>query len=152
MPGKTIRNVSRGVVGVALLQTILIGIVLQIAGVPGGGLLAFVILVLCILQIGPGLVVLPVLIWAWLTMSTGPALLLTVLLVPLTLMDNMLMGRGLSTPTLVIFLGVVGGTLAYGLIGLFLGPAVLAIFYDLLVTWTLHRQSIAVNDNPSDLE
>jgi predicted PurR-regulated permease PerM len=147
LAGKTIRSVSRGVVGVALLQTLLISGVLQVAGVPGVGLLAFMILVLCVVQIGPGLVVLPVLVWAWLTMATGPALLLTVALVPLTLMDNvlkpMLMGRGLSTPTLVIFLGVVGGTLTYGLIGLFLGPVVLAVFYDLIVSWTLYGTSPA---------
>ncbi|QIE56733.1 AI-2E family transporter [Pikeienuella piscinae] len=138
----TIRNVSRGVVGVALLQSILIGVVLQAAGLPSAGLLAFVILVLSILQIGPVLVVLPVLIWAWVTMTTGGALLLTGLLVPLTVMDNflkpMLMGRGLKTPALVIFLGVIGGTLTYGLIGLFLGPVVLAVFYDLIVSWALY--------------
>lgn len=136
---QTIRNVSRGVVGIAILQTILISVALQIAGVAGAGLLAFVILVLCILQIGPAPVVLPVLIWAWLTMSAPHALLLTVILVPLTVMDNvlkpLLMGRGLSTPTVVIFMGLIGGTLSFGLIGLFLGPVVLAVFYDLLRSW-----------------
>jgi predicted PurR-regulated permease PerM len=139
MAGATIRNVSRGVVGVAVLQTVLAGIVLQLAGVPGAGLLAFAILILCIIQIGPVLVILPVLIWAWATKDTGSALLLTVLLVPIGLLDNVLkpilMSRGLSTPTLVIFLGVIGGTVTYGLIGLFLGPIVLSVFYDLMVSW-----------------
>ncbi|WP_211596422.1 AI-2E family transporter [Paracoccus aestuariivivens] len=138
----TIRNVSRGVVGVALLQSILISIVLQFAGVSSAGLLGFIILILCILQIGPGLVVLPVLVWCWLTMPTAHALLLTSVLVPLTFMDNvlkpLLMARGLSTPTIVIFIGVIGGTLSFGLIGLFLGPVVLAVFYDLLLTWVMH--------------
>jgi predicted PurR-regulated permease PerM len=146
----TIRNVSRGVVGVALLQAVLIGIVLQAAGLPSAGLLAFIILVLCVLQIGPALVVLPVLVWAWLAMTTGHALLLTVLLVPLTLMDNvlkpMLMGRGLTTPALVIFLGVIGGTLGFGLIGLFLGPVVLSVFYDLVVTWALYEAPPAAEE------
>jgi predicted PurR-regulated permease PerM len=135
----TIRNVSRGVVGVALLQSILIGIVLLAFGIPSPGLFAFLILILCILQVGPALVVLPMLIWAWAVMTTGEALLLTILLVPLTLMDNvlkpMLMGRGLATPTLVIFLGVLGGTVSFGMIGLFLGPVVLAVFYDLVISW-----------------
>ncbi len=135
----TIRNVSRGVVGVALLQTLLIGVVLQVAGVASAGLLAFLMLVLCIVQIGPGPVVLPILFWAWFSTSTGYAATLTALLVPLMAMDNvlkpMLMGRGLTTPTLVIFLGVMGGTLSFGLIGLFLGPVVLAVFYDLVVSW-----------------
>jgi predicted PurR-regulated permease PerM len=74
-------------------------------------------------------------------MSTGPALLLTLYLIPATLADNvlkpMLLGKGLETPTLVILAGVIGGTLSYGLIGLFLGPIVLAVFYDLVIFWVL---------------
>lgn len=139
LAGATIRNVSRGVVGVALLQAILAGVVLQFMAVPGAGLLAFGILVLCIVQIGPLLIILPVLIWAWMNMTTGAALLSTVALVPIALIDNVLkpilMSRGLAAPTLVIFLGVIGGTLTYGLIGLFLGPIVLSVFYDLVLTW-----------------
>lgn len=92
-------------------------------------MLAFIIFLLCVIQLGPGLVVVPVLIWTWVSMSTGHALLLTAFLVPLSVMDNLLkpilMGRGLTTPTLIIFLGVVGGALSYGTIGLFLGPVVL---------------------------
>jgi predicted PurR-regulated permease PerM len=145
LAGATVRNVSRGVVGIALLQSLLIGIVLEVAGVPGAGMLAFVILILCLVQIGPVLIVLPVIAWAWLTMETAPAAVVTVLLVPMAVMDNvlkpLLMGRGLSTPTIVIFLGVIGGTLSYGLIGLFLGPIVLGVFYDLLVTWVVPRGS-----------
>jgi predicted PurR-regulated permease PerM len=143
LAGATVRNVSRGVVGIALLQTILIGIVFEVAGVPGAGMLAFVILLLCLVQLGPVLVVLPVILWAWLTKDTSAAGILTAILVPLTLMDNvlkpLLMGRGLSTPMIVIFLGVIGGTLSYGLIGLFLGPIVLGVFYDLLVSWVMLR-------------
>jgi len=103
---------------------------------------AFIILVLCIVQIGPALVVLPLLVWAWLTMPTTSALVLTLLLVPITLLDNvlkpMLMSRGLETPTLIILIGVIGGTITHGLIGLFLGPVVLSVLYDLLVAW-VHR-------------
>jgi predicted PurR-regulated permease PerM len=145
LAGATVRNVSRGVVGIALLQSLLIGIVLEVAGVPGAGMLAFAVLILCLVQIGPVLVVLPVILWAWLTMDTAPAAVVTVLLVPMAVMDNalkpLLMGRGLSTPTIVIFLGVIGGTLSYGLIGLFLGPIVLGVFYDLLVTWVVPREN-----------
>ncbi|WP_096787516.1 AI-2E family transporter [Rhodobacter sp. CZR27] len=144
LAGATVRNVSRGVVGVALLQAILIGLAFEVAGVPAAGLLAFAVLILCIVQIGPGIVVLPVIVWAWLTFDTVPAAALTAILLALTLMDNVLkpilMGRGSSTPTLVIFLGVVGGTLSYGLIGLFLGPIVLGVFYDLLVAWVAPRE------------
>ena len=139
LAGLTIRNVSRGVIGVAAIQALLAGIVLALAGIPGAGLLAFAILILCIVQIGPAPVLLPLLIWAWCQLATGPALLLTLLLVPIMLLDNvlkpLLMGRGLRTPTLVILIGVIGGTITHGLIGLFLGPVVLSVLYDLLVAW-----------------
>ena len=139
LAGATIRNVSRGVIGVAVIQALLAGIVLSLAGVPAAGLLAFAILVLCIVQIGPAPVVLPLLIWAWATMPTASALVLTLVMVPITLLDNvlkpMLMSRGLTTPTLIILIGVIGGTITHGLIGLFLGPVVLAVLYDLVVAW-----------------
>jgi predicted PurR-regulated permease PerM len=72
-------------------------------------------------------------------MSTGAALLLTAYMIPVSIIDNVLkpilMGKGLPTPMLVILIGVIGGTISYGLIGLFLGPIVLAVFYELLVYW-----------------
>jgi predicted PurR-regulated permease PerM len=140
LAGSTIRNVSRGVIGIALLQTLIAGLVLELAGVPGAGLIAFAILILCLVQIGPALVLVPVLVWAWMSMSTGIALILTLLLLPLIAIDNvlkpMLMARGLTTPMLVILTGVIGGTITHGLIGLFLGPVVLSVFYELVVAWT----------------
>ncbi|APG89154.1 hypothetical protein SAMCCGM7_pC1978 (plasmid) [Sinorhizobium americanum CCGM7] len=135
----TIRNVARGVIGVALLQAFLCALVLSLFNVPAPGAIAFVVLILCIVQIGPALVLLPVLTWAWLEMDFGQAALLTLLLVPLFIIDNVmkpiLVARGLSTPTLVILLGVLGGTLSYGLIGLFLGPIILSVFHDLVMVW-----------------
>lgn len=142
LAGATIRNVSRGVIGVALLQALLAGAILHLAGIPGAGLIAFGVLILCIIQIGPALILVPVLVWIWMSHATGFALVLTLLLVPVILIDNflkpILMARGLTTPMLVILAGVIGGTLSHGLIGLFLGPVVLSVFYDLVVTWTLH--------------
>ena len=139
LAGATIRNISRGVIGVALLQALLVALILSLFGVPGAGVIAFLVLIFCIVQVGPVPVVLPVIIWAWSTKDTGPALLLTLLLIVIPVIDNVLkpilMARGLSTPMLVILLGVIGGTVSYGLIGLFLGPILLGIFYDLLVTW-----------------
>lgn len=135
----TIRNVARGIIGVALLQAFLCAIVLHLFKVPAPGAIAFMVLILCIVQIGPALVLLPVMIWAWLQLDFGPALLLTLLLMPLLIIDNVmkpiLVARGLSTPTLVILLGVLGGTFSYGLIGLFLGPIILSVFHDLLMIW-----------------
>jgi len=145
----TIRNVARGVIGVALLQAFLCALVLGLFQVPAPGAIAFVVLVLCIIQIGPALVLLPVIIWAWATMDFGPALLMTILLVPFFVIDNVmkpiLVARGLSTPTLVILLGVLGGTLSYGLIGLFLGPIVLSVVHDLLMVW---MQGETVREKP----
>ncbi|WP_457585201.1 AI-2E family transporter [Ensifer canadensis] len=135
----TIRNVARGVIGVAFIQTILCALVLKLFAVPAAGLIAFVVMILCIVQIGPFPVFLPLIVWGWMTMEFQAALLMTLLLVPIALIDNImkpiLVARGLSTPMLVILVGVLGGTLAYGLIGLFLGPIVLSVFYDLLAVW-----------------
>jgi predicted PurR-regulated permease PerM len=137
--GATIRNVSRGVIGVALIQSLLAGIVLALFGIPAAGAIAFAVLVLCIVQIGPVPVLLPVLIWVWMTLPSATALILTLLLAPVVVIDNvlkpLLVARGLATPMLVILVGVIGGTLSHGLIGLFLGPVVLTVFYDLLVAW-----------------
>ena len=126
-------------IGVALLQALLVGLILTLFDVPAAGVVAFVVLIFCIVQVGPVPVLLPVIIWAWATKDTGPALILTLLLIPIAVIDNVLkpilMARGLSTPMLVILLGVIGGTVTYGLIGLFLGPILLGIFYELLMAW-----------------
>lgn len=139
LAGATIRNISRGVIGVAVLQALLAGVILTLFGVPAAGVAVFLVLIFCIVQVGPAPVLLPVIIWAWTTQETGPALLLTVFLIPILVIDNVLkpilMARGLSTPMLVILLGVIGGTVVYGLIGLFLGPILLGIFYELLLAW-----------------
>lgn len=139
LAGATIRNISRGVIGVALLQALLVGLILTFFNVPASGVIAFVVLLFCIVQVGPVPVLLPIIIWAWTAMESGAALILTILLVPIAVIDNvlkpMVMARGLSTPMLVILAGVIGGTLSYGLIGLFLGPIVLGVFYELLTAW-----------------
>jgi predicted PurR-regulated permease PerM len=139
LAGATIRAVSRGVIGISVLQALLAGIGLGVAGVPGASLLTSAVLVLGIIQIGPALVLIPLVIWSWFAMETTAALLFTAYMIPVNLIDNVLkpivMGRGLQTPMLVILIGVIGGTLAYGISGLFLGPIVLAVIWELLKTW-----------------
>jgi predicted PurR-regulated permease PerM len=80
-----------------------------------------------------------VLVWAWLALQPTTALLLTIYMVPVGLLDNVLrplvIGRGLKTPMLIILIGVIGGTLAYGVTGVFLGPIILAVIWDLLTVW-----------------
>jgi predicted PurR-regulated permease PerM len=137
--GATIRAVSRGVIGISVLQALLAGIGLMVAGIPQASLITFAVLVLGIIQIGPSIVIIPVIIWSWTFMDTKSALLFTAYMVPVNLLDNLLrplvMGRGLKTPMLVILIGVIGGTLAYGITGLFLGPIILAVIWELFVSW-----------------
>ena len=94
---------------------------------------------------GPTPVVIPVIIWAWFAMDTVPALLFTVYMIPVNLIDNvlrpLLMGRGLDTPIVVILIGLIGGTLSLGLTGLFLGPIVLAVIWELVVAWIRESES-----------
>lgn len=137
--GATIRAVSRGVIGISVLQALLAGIGLMVAGVPQTSLITFGVLILGIVQIGPAIILIPLIIWSWTTMEATSALLFTAYMVPVNLVDNLLkpivMGRGLKMPMLVILVGVIGGTLAYGITGLFLGPIVLAVIWELVVSW-----------------
>jgi predicted PurR-regulated permease PerM len=139
LAGATVRTVLQGVIGIAALQAVLAGVVLKIAGVPNAGVLAFAILVLGIVQIGSLPILLPVIIWVWMVKDAGAAVLITFFLVLVGISDNalkpVLMGRGLSTPVLVIFIGVLGGTLAHGIVGLFVGPIILAVAWELMMAW-----------------
>jgi predicted PurR-regulated permease PerM len=85
-----------------------------------------------------------VIIWAWTAMETTAALLFTVYLIPVNLLDNVLrplvMGRGLDTPIVVILVGLIGGTISLGLTGLFLGPIILAVIWELIVAWIKDRE------------
>ncbi|MBR0841143.1 AI-2E family transporter [Bradyrhizobium liaoningense] len=139
LAGATIRAVAQGVIGVAVVQSLLAGIGFKFAGLPSAGLLAIIVLLLSIVQIGAAIVMLPVLIWIWMDKDITTALLLTIYLVAVGLLDNVLkplvMGRGLTTPTLVILIGVIGGTLAHGIIGLFIGPIILSVAWELGAAW-----------------
>nr|WP_228748186.1 AI-2E family transporter [Bradyrhizobium sp. BR 10289] len=139
LAGATIRAVAQGVIGIAVIQALLAGIGFKLAGIPIAGLLAFIVLLLSIVQIGAAVVMLPVIIWIWTAKDVTTAVLLTLFLVAVGLLDNvlkpLLMGRGLTTPTLVILVGVIGGTLAHGIVGLFIGPIVLSVAWELMVAW-----------------
>ena len=140
LAGATIRTVAQGVIGVAVLQSLLAGVGLKVAGVPHAGVLAFAVLVLGIVQIGSAPILFPVIIWVWTVKEAGAAVLITIYLVLVGLSDNamkpLLMARGMSTPVLVIFMGVLGGTLAHGIVGLFVGPIILAVAWELLAAWS----------------
>lgn len=144
LAGATIRTVARGVIGISALQAFFAGIGFVVAGVPGASLLTSAVLILGIVQIGPSILIIPLIVWSWFTMDTTAALLFSAYMIPVNLMDNILrplvMGRGLSTPMLVILIGVIGGVISYGITGLFLGPIVLAVIWELTVAWIKERE------------
>jgi predicted PurR-regulated permease PerM len=139
LAGATIRAVSRGVIGISVLQALLAGIGLSAAGIPQASLITFAVLVLGIVQIGSAIVLLPVMVWSWTALGPTTAIVFSVYIVLVGLLDNALkpfvMGRGLQVPMLVILIGVVGGALGYGITGVFLGPIILAVIWELLVAW-----------------
>lgn len=139
MAGATIRNVSRGVVGVAAMQAGAAWVVLAFFGFEAAATIALIALILAIIQIGAALILIPTAIYAWTSMDTGSALIFSVLIIPIAISDNFLrpifIAQGLKTPMLVILLGVLGGMLAYGLVGIFIGPVIMAVFYELFVLW-----------------
>ncbi|MFP4125328.1 MAG: AI-2E family transporter [Alphaproteobacteria bacterium] len=139
LAGATVRNVARGVVGVAVLQGLLLGVGFLAAGIPFAGLWTLLAVVLAIVQVGPAVVVLGTLAYAWTTLEATTALLFTLWIVPATLLDNVLrpivMAHGLPVPMVVILAGVVGGTLVHGLVSIFVGPVVLALGWELLRAW-----------------
>jgi len=137
--GSTIRNVARGVLGVAVIQTVLAGLGFAVAGVPAAGLWTLFCLILAVVQIGIGPVVVPVVIYMFYTTDTLTATLLTIWLGFALVIDNILkpilLGRKAPVPMLVVFLGSIGGFLMSGIIGLFVGAVVLSLGYKLFLTW-----------------
>jgi predicted PurR-regulated permease PerM len=139
LAGQAIRAVALGVVVTAVVQTALAGLGLWVAGVPFAGILTAVILLLCIAQVGPFLVLVPAVLWLY---WSGDAVWGTVLLVwsiAVGPLDNflrpVLIRMGADLPMLLILSGVIGGLFAFGIIGLFVGPVVLAVTYTLLQLW-----------------
>ena len=139
LAGQAIRAVALGVGVTAIVQTVLGGIGLAIAGVPFASLLSAVMLMLCIAQIGPALVLFPAVGWMYWMGDNAWATFLLVWSLIVGSLDNflrpMLIKRGADLPLLLIFAGVIGGMLSFGLVGIFVGPVVLAVTYTLLEAW-----------------
>ena len=137
--GMTIQNIAIGVIGVASVQAIIAAIGFIIIGIPAPGILALLVLFFSSIQIGPGVVIIPTIIYAWFTFDFTPSLIYTIWSIPVMLFDNVLkpivMARGLSTPMILIIIGLIGGTLLHGLIGLFIGPIILGVAYQLYKVW-----------------
>jgi len=150
LSGVTIRNVVRGVLGVAIIQTILASIGFVVAGVPLAGLWTLLCLILAIVQIGVGPIVIGVSIYMFFASDTLTASLLAAWTVVVTLSDNVLkpilLGRGAPVPMLVIFLGSVGGFIVHGFLGLFLGAIILSLGYKLFNQWVEQKAQESAND------
>ncbi|HPU17023.1 MAG TPA: AI-2E family transporter, partial [Polymorphobacter sp.] len=129
----TIRGVTNGVIGVAFVQALLMGIGFFVIGTPGAGLLALAVMLLGIVQVPAIIVGLPVMIFAFTTLPTTQAIVFAIWTTIAGLSDAvlkpLLLGRGLDVPMPVILIGVIGGMIAGGLVGLFVGPVVLGIAY-----------------------
>ncbi len=153
LAGATIRAVSRGVIGISLLQAIIGGVGMALAGVPFASLLTFAILVLGIVQIGPVVLIIPLAIWGWMELSTGAALAFTLCMAAVYAvevgMKPFVLAHGLKTPMLVIFIGVIGGILEHGIPGLFAGPIVLAVAWEVARAWIYERESRPTVASPS---
>ena len=136
--GSTIRSVTRGILGVAFIQSILAGVGFLVVKLPGAGLWAMIFLFAAVLQVG-GLALIPAVIYEFTIASTIKATLFLIWCIAVALMDNvlkpLLLGRGVAVPVAVIFLGAIGGFLAMGIIGLFVGPIVLSVGYKLCLAW-----------------
>jgi predicted PurR-regulated permease PerM len=137
----TIRAVAQGVIGIAFIQAILVGLCLLFAGVPLAGVLAIVVLVLGIAQVPALVVTLPVIAYLWMSggYGTGEAAIWSVLLFVAGMADNvlkpLLLGRGVDAPMPVILLGALGGMAAAGIRGLFVGAVLLALGYLIFMGW-----------------
>ena len=149
----TIRAVALGVLGVAFIQAIVVGLVLLIAGVPFAGVLALIVLVLGIAQVPALLVTLPAIVYIWASGDYGtvPAITHTVLLFVAGMLDNvlkpLLLGRGVDAPMPVVLLGALGGLASGGILGMFVGATLLALGYQIFMWW------VATNPaKPSTLE
>ena len=139
LAGGAIRGVALGVGVTALVQSLLGGLGLAVAGVPGAGLLTAVMFMLCIAQIGPFPVLLLAVVWVFWSGDTTWGVVLAIWSLVVGTLDNVLrpvlIRMGADLPLLLIFAGVIGGLLSFGLVGIFVGPVILAVAYTLLVAW-----------------
>jgi predicted PurR-regulated permease PerM len=151
LAGSTVRGVVYGVLGTALFQAVLAGIGFLIAGVPGAGVLALITLFVSVIPMGPPLVCLPAALWLVHQDQRGWAIFIMIWGLAVGSVDNFikpwLISRGSTTPFLLILFGVLGGAMAFGFIGVFLGPTLLAVGYRVFEEWLAQRSAAAARDD-----
>lgn len=141
----TIRSVVRGVLLVAIIQGLLAGIGFLAIQVPAAGLWALLVMILAVIQLPPLLIIAPIIFWVFSTNdNTTAAVLFTIYGLVVSVADGflkpLLLGRGVKIPMLVILVGAIGGMLRSGVLGLFIGPVILAIGYQILTAWLASGQ------------
>ena len=138
LAASTIRSVTNGILGVAVIQSICAGLGFLVVRMPGAGLWTIVFLFAAVLQVG-ALVLIPAVIYVFAIASTTKAVVFLLWCLVVGLMDNvlkpMLLGRGVAVPIAVVFLGAIGGFMTLGIIGLFVGAIVLSVGYKLFLAW-----------------
>ncbi len=139
LAGRAIRAVAIGVMVTALVETAIGGFGLALAGVPLTPVLTAIMFIVCVAQAGSGVVLIPAIIWMYAARSAGPATLLLAISIVAITVDNtlrpFLIKKEADLPMLLVLVGVIGGLGAFGLVGIFVGPVVLAVSYTLLHAW-----------------
>jgi len=147
LAGKAIQAVALGVVGTAVIQAVLAGLGLALSGVPGLSILTVLVFIICLAQVGPMPVLVPAVIWLFWKDQNAWGIALGAWTLFLGAIDNIitpwLMKKGVDLPMLLVFAGVVGGLMVFGIIGLFVGPVVLAVTYTLLDAWVTGEETPA---------
>ena len=153
--GKTVNGVTRGILGVAIIQGILAGLGFLVAGIPGAGLWAFVAMVLAVIQIGILPVTIPAIIYVFATAEPLTGILFLVWNIVISTADNilkpLLMGKGAAVPIPIIFIGALGGFMASGILGLFTGAIILSIGYTLYMAWIEETPAMDVKNSQQDV-
>lgn len=148
LAGNTVRSVVYGILGTALVQGAMAGIGFLIAGVPGAALLALLTFFLSVVPMGPPLVWIPAAIWLFYQGSIGWAIFMVVWGIGISSVDNVvkpwLISQGSDMPFVLILIGVLGGALAFGFIGVFLGPTLLAVGYRLIQEWIATSRPVEI--------
>jgi predicted PurR-regulated permease PerM len=149
----TIRAVAQGVVGIAFIQMLLIGVGFVLMDVPGAGLLALVVLLFGIMQLPATLITLPVIVFVFATQGASAAtIVFSIYVFVAGLIDNvlkpLLLGRGVDVPMPVVLIGALGGMVTSGIIGLFIGPVLLAVGYQLFWQWIDEQPATVSADEP----
>lgn len=144
LAGQAIRAVALGVVVTALVQALIAGISLALTHIPYSGLLTLFVFIFCVAQIGSLPIMVPSIIWQFYQENIVEAVILIIITLALTTIDSvmraLLIKRGADLPFILILCGVIGGLLGFGVMGLFIGPVVLALSYKLINAWIAEKQ------------